>query len=168
MWSSTSEAMFKWIVATLGIGIGIAAGASQDFSFQGCEIAAPAGWRESKKKEDVLVLRSPNGQEQATITAMRFRTNATFEDFKRLCETRVALEKKEMSDGFVSPSDPYLDGGGFGMMFSGGDKQSGRLCSGYLTLTNRVLITVYVEGIRIPPKDHLATFKQFVSGLKRK
>ena len=43
-----------------------------------------------------------------------------------------------------------------------------RVFSGHLSLVKRELITVYVEGIGTAPKDHLATFKAFVSGLNRK
>jgi hypothetical protein len=53
------------------------------------------------------------------------------------------------------------------MFFSGGEKRTGRVFSGYLTLKQRELITVYVEGIGVAPKDHLASFEALASGLKR-
>jgi hypothetical protein len=162
--------MFKCIVAILvmAFGIELASGAQPHFSFWSCDIAAPTGWTELKKKEDAFVLRSPDGHQQATITGIRLGADASVDDFKKLCAKRVEGEKKEFTDGFVNPSEPFKDGGVLGMFFSGGDKKTGRVFSGYLSLVKRELVTVYVEGVGTAPKDHLATFKAFVSGLKRK
>ncbi len=158
--------MFKRILAILGLSAA-ALSAAETFSFSGCEIAAPAGWREMKRTTNALTLRSSDGKEQAMITTMSFGTEATFDDFKRVCQKRIEAEKREVSDGLVNPSEPFKDGNLFGMMFSGGDKKSGRVFSGYLSYTKRELITLYVEGV-VTPTNHLATFKQFIGGLKRR
>jgi hypothetical protein len=54
------------------------------------------------------------------------------------------------------------------MFYSGGVKRTGRIFSGYLSLTKRELVTIYLEGIGVGPKEHLQTFQSFVEGLARK
>ena len=159
--------MFKRIATILGLSA-VAASATENFSFGGCDIIAPTGWHEIKRTNDVLTLRSADGKEQATVSTMNFSSETTFEDFKKLCEKRIAADKQELSDGFVNPSEPFKSENLFGMFFSGGDKKSGRVFSGYLSFTKNQLVTVYVEGVGVSPENHLATFKKFVSGLKRK
>jgi hypothetical protein len=149
-------------------GVASAQGAEEHFSLGSWEVVAPAGWREGKKKEDLLVLRSPDTNQQATITILRFGKELSFDDFKKLCDKRVEAERRVLADGFIEPSPPFKDGSNFGMFFSGGDKKTGRLFSGYVALSKTDLGTLYVEGIGTGPKDHLATFKEFVRGFKRK
>ena len=158
--------MFKQIAAILGLSSAVVS-AADSFSFGGCKITAPAGWKETTRTNDALTLRSPNGKEQAMVSTMSFSSETTFEDFKKICDKRIAAEKKELSDGFIDPSEPFKSGNLFGMFFSGGDKKSVRVFSGYLSFTKNQLITVYVEGAGVSPENHLATFKKFVSGLKR-
>lgn len=159
--------MFKRIFTVLGLSAAAVSAASQ-ISFGGCDVAAPAGWQEVKRTTNALTLQSSDGKEQAMITTMSFGSEATFDDFKRICQKRIEAEKRDLNDGFVDPSEPFKDGSLFGMMFSGGDKKSGRVFSGYLSYTKRELVTLYIEGVGVSPTNHLATFKQFVRGLKRR
>jgi hypothetical protein len=158
--------MFKRIVAILGLGAATVS-AAESFSFQGCKITAPVGWKEISRTNDALTFRSADGKEQATISEMSFSPETTFENFKKICDKRMIAEKKVLSDGFVNPSEPFNNGNLFGMFFSGGDKKSGRVFSGYLSFAKNQLITVYVEGTGVSPENHLATFKTFASSLKR-
>jgi hypothetical protein len=99
---------------------------------------------------------------------MRFGADASFEDFKRLCQLRLEAKKKDSPDCFVQSEPPFDIKRKFGMFYSGGVKKTGRVFSGYLSLTKRELVTIYLEGLGIAPKDHLQTFQGFVEGLKRK
>ena len=130
--------------------------------------AAPAGWAEKSRSEERIILRSPDSHQQATVSILSFGKDASFEDFKRLCKHRLEAENRELVDGFIKADDPFNDKGMFGMFFSGGDRKNGRIFSGYLSLVNKELITVYVEGIGVAPAENLKTFKTFVTGLKRK
>ncbi len=162
--------MIRHIVTILlmALGVELAAGAEPHFSFWSCDITAPTGWTELKKKEDILVLRSEDGHQRATVSGIRLGADASMEDFKKLCAKRIEAENKAFTNGFVDPTPPFRDGDAFGMFFSGGDKKSGRVFSGYLSLAKRELITLYVESLGTGPKEHLATFKALVSELKRK
>jgi hypothetical protein len=160
----------KRILSTIAATVGLAnaVSAQQHYTIGSADIATPAGWSEVKREEDRLTLRSVDGHQQATISIMRFGADASFEDFKRLCQLRIEAEKKDLSDGFVQAEPPFEIKDKFGMFYSGGDKKAGRVFSGYLSLTKRELVTVYLEGLGITPKDHLQTFQAFVQGLKRK
>ena len=84
-----------------------------------------------------------------------------------MCTARIDAEKKMLSDGFVEPTAPFESAGEFGMFFYGGDKKTARVFSGYLALKMKELITVYVEGVGVEPKDVLESAQVLVSGLKR-
>jgi len=142
--------------------------AQPHFMIGSADVAAPAGWSEAKREDDRLTLQSSDGRQYATISIMRFGADASFEDFKRLCQLRLEAEKKDSPDCFIQSEAPYDFKGKLGMLYSGGVKKTGRVFSGYLSLTKRELITIYIEGLGIAPKDHLQTFQSFVEGLKRK
>ena len=151
-------------------GLCVAVAAQEQFTIGSASIEVPSGWRAVKKEEERLTLRSRDDRQQATISLMRFGVAPSFEDFKRFCTLRVEAEKKDLPDVFIEPDAPrpFEETGSYGMFFSGGEKKAGRIFSGYLTLMKKELITVYVEGVGVAPKDHLASFETFVTGLKRK
>src|SRR5262249_35853056 len=129
-------------------------------------VLLPAGWRLVEEEAEVRIIRSDDGREQATITVIQFSPNPSFEDFERLCHLRLEAEKREMEDGFVQSDSPFKHGTRFGLFFSGADRKVGRLFSGYLVQKAEELITIYVEGVGVPPQDHLESFGSFVQGLK--
>jgi len=130
-------------------------------------IAAPSGWYQLKTINDGVVLSSSNGQERATISLMHFGTAPTFDDFKRLCKHRIEAEQNELADGFIQPTGPSETRDGYLMVFSGGDRQTGRLFSGYFSLANCELITIYVEAVGVAANNHLESFRSMVEGMKR-
>ena len=73
-----------------------------------------------------------------------------------------------LEDGFVEADAPFQNSGSFGMFFFGGDKKVRRTFSGYLFLEKNELITIYVEGVGVAPKEHLLTFQTIVKSLKRR
>ncbi len=162
--------MLKRIISALAVGIGLtgATAAEQHFRIGGADVAAPAGWRKVKNEDERITLRSADDSQQATISVMRFGADASFEDFKRLCAVRIEAEKKELGSGFIEPTAPYEKDGRFGMMFYGGEKKTGRIFAGHLSLEKKALITIYLEGSGVDPKEHMEVFETFVTGLKRK
>jgi hypothetical protein len=157
------------ILTTLAAALGLSGVASaQQLMIGSAQVRTPAGWTEVKKEDARIALRAPDGKQQVTISIMRFGADASFEDFKRLCQLRLEAEKKDSPDCFVQAEPPHEIKGAFGMFYSGGFKQSGRVFSGYLSLTKRELVTIYLEGLGIDPKEHLQTFKALVEGLTRK
>jgi hypothetical protein len=123
-----------------------------------------------KKSAWFSALPTATDSQQATISLMRFGAVPSYEDFKRLCELRVDAEKKSASDIFVDPAAPTTspEESGYGAFYSGGEKSAGRMFSCYLSIAKKELVTIYVEGIGVPSTDHLASFRSFYTGLKRK
>jgi hypothetical protein len=130
------------------------------------EIKVPARWRTIVDDKERINILSADERQQATVSIQRFDSRATFEDFKRLCEIRQKAEKADVPDVLISAEEPFVDGGIFKMSYSGNEKAMGRLFSGYLTLKDKELITVYVESIGVDSKKHSQTFEEFVKGLK--
>ncbi len=162
--------MFKRIISAFAVGFGLTAAtpAELHFTIDGADVTAPTGWREVEKEDGRIGLRSPDDRQQATISVMRFGADASFMDFKRLCALRIEAEKKELGSGFIEPTEPYEKNGRFGMMFYGGEKKTGRIFAGHLSLEKKVLITIYLEGNGVDPKQHMELFETFLTGLKRK
>lgn len=160
----------KRFLASIAAAIGLTGTtyAQQHFVIGSADIAAPAGWSEVKKEDERLTLQSADGREYATVSIMRFGADASFEDFKRLCQLRLEAEKKGAPDCFLQPAEPFDLKGKFGMFYSGGEKKAGRVFSGYLSLVKRELVVIYLEGIGVEPKKHLETFHAFAEGLTRK
>jgi hypothetical protein len=150
------------------LGLSSAASAQTHFAIGSADVTAPAGWTAEKREDERLTLKSADAREYATISVMRFGADASFNDFKRLCQLRLEAEKKDSPDCFVQDEPPFEIKGKFGMFYSGGVKKTGRVFSGYLSLKDRELVTIYIEGLGVAPKDHLQTFQSFVEGLKRK
>lgn len=162
--------MFKRLTSILlaSLSLGGFTLAADSVSLGRATLVVPAGWKEEKKEDERITLRSSDGREQATISIMRFGADASFDDFKRLCELRLEAEKKPSEDIFVQSDGPFDQIGTYGMFYSGGEKKMNRMFSGYLSLKDKELITIYIEGIGIAPKEHLETFKTFVGGMKTK
>jgi hypothetical protein len=115
-----------------------------------------------------LVLRSENGQLQATITAFDMNAAASLDDFKLICQTRLDAEKQGLEDGFVTPDppQPFQEGTAFGMYYYGGEKKTGRVFYGYLSMLGNNLTTIYVEGFAVSPEMVGESFTTFVRGLR--
>lgn len=130
-------------------------------------LAVPDGWTVVNRQPDRITLQSADKRQQTTFSLLNLAAVPSFEDFKRLCAQRLEGEQRELKDGFIEKQEPFQDSGTLGMFFSGGDKATGRVFSGFLSVRGKRLVTVYVEGLGTNPREHLATFKQFVTGLKR-
>lgn len=131
-------------------------------------IVLPSGWILLKTDEELASARSSDGHQRVTMSILRFKAKASFEDFKQLCSRRIEAEKKVLEDGFVEADAPFQNSGSFGMFFFGGDKKVRRTFSGYLFLEKNELITIYVEGVGVAPKEHLLAFQTIVKSLKRR
>jgi hypothetical protein len=160
----------KRLLSSIAVGLGFAGAASaeQHFVIGAADVLAPTGWTEVRRVEDRLTLRSPDGQQQATVSIMRFGADASFDDFKLLCQHRLDAEKKGAPDCFLQSEEPFALKGKFGTFYSGGEKKAGRVFSGYLSLVKRELVVIYLEGIGVEPKKHLETFQAFAEGLTQK
>ncbi|ODT45952.1 MAG: hypothetical protein ABS70_01995 [Nitrospira sp. SCN 59-13] len=121
-----------------------------------------------KTDEELASARSSDGHQGVTMSILRFKAGVSFDDFKQLCSHRIEAEKKELEDGFVEADPPFKISGSFGMFFYGGDKKVGRIFAGYLFLEKNELITIYIEGFGVAPKEHLLTFQTIVKSLKRR
>jgi hypothetical protein len=139
----------------------------QRFTLDNVSIPALEGWTETKRNDELIVAGSAGGRQQVTLSTIHFAEDPSLEAFEILCERRLEGERREFEDGFIEGGEPQAVGDGFVMVYSGGDKDSGRIFSGFLSLKLRELVTVYVESIGMSSEDHLQTFKTLVSGVVR-
>lgn len=164
--------MVKKVLSALLMGSSTLASASPpqqgQFLVGRTQVIPPSGWQLLRTEKDSLVFQTKDERQQATVSVMQLNGSATFDEFKHFCEVRLANERKFLTDGFIEPNNPtpFKDGDTFGMFYSGGDRKSGRVFSAYFSLKHGELVTVYVEGLGVPPSDHLRSFKAFVAGTK--
>ncbi len=151
---------FAFAILT-GVGLISTMGQQATVTIGSARISVPSHWRELTRQEDRITFSSTNGHQQAIISLIRLSQDASFEDFRKLCESRLTAEKLELSDGFVQEHDPSNDNGKFALSFSGEDNKTGRLFSGYLTLRNQEFLALYVEGTTATRKEHSKVFWQF-------
>ena len=142
--------------------------AHNNYALGSADITAPASWSEVKREKDRLTIRSPDGRQQATISIIRFVTDGSFDEFKRMCQLRLEAEKNDAPDCFIQSEPPFKIHEKFGMFYSGGVEKTGRVFSGYLSLAKRELVTIYLEGSGVTTDVHRQTFKAFVERFHRK
>jgi hypothetical protein len=150
----------------VAIGVGALAGCGAHAKIGSFDIAIPSDWLEVKRQPDLVTLRAPGGEQQLTLTLVTFSGIASFEDFRRLCAHRLEAERREVADGFVQSDAPFESQGSYAMYFSGADRRSARIFSGYFTLRDHQIFTLYLEGIGVSPEEHLNTFKDLITGIK--
>ena len=161
----------KWLSTLLaGASLSTSASPQQTYAVGNISIMLPAGWQLVESSEDKLVFRTKDNHQHATITVMHFGVSANFEDFKLLCEARFKAERMAITDGYIEPDTPapVKDGDTFWMFYSGGERKSHRLFTGYLSLKQKELLTIYIEGIGVPMSDLVQSFKAFLDGAKRR
>ncbi|MEQ1645966.1 MAG: hypothetical protein ABL959_21120, partial [Pyrinomonadaceae bacterium] len=107
--------LFKTAVA-IGL-LGLSA-CSWTFRIGNSKFIVPTGWREIRSNAEKVIFASPGGDQQATISIMKFDTSASFEDFKILCEQRVRDEEAAARDVRVYPEEAFEDEGKFRMLCS--------------------------------------------------
>ena len=123
---------------------------------------SPDGWTYEKQAEDRIVFKDPTGRQQTTLSVLALRARPTFDEFKLLCSHRLNAERAESSKVFIEGGVPQIDHGKFVCIYSGGNRDTRRMFSSYLTANEQQFTTLYVEGIGISGKDHLETFAFFV------
>jgi hypothetical protein len=163
-----TKGLFSRVLA--GLGLTTLALAQGHYAIGSAEIVPPAGWELARSTKDRLVFETADHHQQATITNVQVAADANLDQFTELCSLRLKAERKDLSDGFIEPENPvpFEKGGIFGLFYSGGEKKTGRMFSAYLSMGRGDFVTIYVEGSGVPPKEHLQSFKSFVTGLKRK
>ena len=164
--------MLKRLMSILGVGAGPAsphAGQSQLRWGNVATILYPETWQKVKQTNEKAVLRSPDAHQQATISLMYFNIRPNFDAFRELCEVRYKAERQDETEIVIEPPSPQPceQGSAYIMSYSGSNKKNDRVFSGYLSLADRELITIYLEGISVGPEIHLNSFQQLVKGLKR-
>lgn len=164
--------MLKRIITGLAATVGLASASAGDtaVTLGGATITPPSGWRELQRGAKRLVFRSSDHRQQATVSLMRFGAVPSWDDFKRLCALRLQAEKRGEPETFIEPDapQPFEREGRYGLFYSGGEKKTGRMFSCYLSCAKTELVTIYLEATGVAPKDHLASFEAFVTGLRRK
>jgi hypothetical protein len=124
------------------------------------------GWSVADQSDERATLRKDNGNQSITLSRMTFEATPSFDDFKRLCQLRLEAERRDAPAIVIDAGQPSAPNDAFVFFFSGGDKPNQRVFSGELKLVGNELTTVYLEGIGIDPKEHLALFSRVVESLK--
>jgi|HubBroStandDraft_4_1064222.scaffolds.fasta_scaffold452891_2 hypothetical protein len=131
------------------------------------QILPPEGWTVSDMAEDKVVF-CANGQRQATLSVTKFSEDLSEDQFQLLCDIAVKSAKRLVTDGYVEVEKPFRDGDIRGVFLYGGDKSNGRLFFGYLSLVQRELRNLFVEGADIAPEALAEDFKSLVKALKKR
>jgi hypothetical protein len=123
--------MLKRLMSILVAGAGLASPAAghSHLRLGNAAIAIPEGWQKAKESEEQVVLRSPDGRQQATISLTRFNVDPTFDQFRRICQHCYDAEKREVADTSIEPSspEPSNEGSALVMLYFGVDKKNHRL-----------------------------------------
>lgn len=125
----------------------------------------PAGWSIKASSAEHITAVADGLHQQFTLSTLPIASSASMEDFRRLCQQRLAAETSGGVQIFVEQQEPFEVDGVFGLFYSGGDKSTGRIFSGYLRLADRHFVTLYLEGT-VAPGVHLETFTALVKALK--
>jgi hypothetical protein len=142
--------------------------AQQQVSTGPFTVTVPRTWNELRRKQDLVILRSPDQRQQVTVSLAAGNSPISFEIFAILCEDRLEVERRELQNGFITPDSPrpFVDCKHFAFTYSGGERSANRLFSFYMTASGNDAFMLYLEGIGVSPKDQLATFQQLVKSIR--
>jgi hypothetical protein len=149
------------------VGATFAPAAGSRVEIDGARIDLPAGWAFKERSGARVVLRSASGHQQATFSVLRLGGTTPPPDFERLCEQRLEAERHlGARRTFFERETSALSDGRPTFLYRGGDRATGRLFSGYLSLSGQRLFTVYVEGAGAATDEHLAAFDALVKSFR--
>ena len=144
----------------------------QRFLVDGVSIPALAGWTETERAPDRIVVKSADGRQGVTLSTMRFTADPTAEEFGVLCQHRLDAERAD-AEQTGSPRE-ILEGGepravadGFVMVYTGMVRDTANVFSGFLSLQRHQLATVYLESFDQTAEQHLQVFQTLAAGLAR-
>ena len=156
---------FRRFFPLLGFSLGSAVFAA-DAVVGHARLPVPDGWSVAERTSDRVTLKSESKAQSITLSSLVFGTVPTIEEFTKLCRHRMDAERKGAPNAFIEEGEPIRISDSLVFLYSGGDKQSGRIFSGQLLLAGKQLTTTYLESSGIDPKSHLALFSALVGSLK--
>ncbi len=158
--------MRSWLLGLVAMisGSALAGSGTSPLAIGNARIDVPPGWVVVSRSADRQVLQSSDKRQEATISLMEFGVAPGPAEFERLCALRIEAERKFGAVVFPA-KPPFMEDGRWGYFYSGGDKAQGRVFSGFLSLSGRQLITIYVDGRGIDPKLHVASFSAWVEAM---
>lgn len=161
--------MRRWLCGLLVSthGLAFAGTTPAQITIADARIDVPQGWVEVSRDSGTAILSTPDRRQFVTITQLRFGAAPGLEDFKRICGHRIEAEREDGPEVFIKFDPPFGSDGSFSWRYSGGNKATSRIFSGYLSLSHKQLITVYVEGVGVSPGTHLVSFSTWVKGVHR-
>ena len=164
--------MIKRIFTLFAALVGLTGSAMADDNIEAlgnATFSIPEGWTKIGGTDGRLTFAAPDGQQQLTVSLMRFGPAPSFADFGRICAHRYEAEKNGVAHLSLTPENPVPqeESDKFTMSFSGKEEASGRIFSGLLSLKNKELITVYLEGIEVDAATNRKVFAEIVTSLKQ-
>ena len=154
----------RGLLSLLGLSLGSNAVAA-DVVVGRAHLPIPAGWSVADRSPERATLHDDQWTQSITLSSLAFQVSPSFDDFKRICQLRLEAERKDAPHVFIEADEPTVTSDSAFFFFSGADKSSRRVFSGELTLVKNELITVYLEGMNVDPKEHLAFFAKTVKSL---
>jgi hypothetical protein len=119
------------------------------------------GWRELQREAARVTFEREGQPERVTLSKLELAKTPTLAEFEKLCQHRLDAERSVLQgDDNLQISPPADD---LTMFFSGTESAAARLFSGFLFVSGQALITVYVEGVGVPPRQHLDSFRAVVT-----
>jgi hypothetical protein len=167
---NVGQSMFTRMLLGFITIVGAAVAGENSFVMGSTELTLPPGWRKIAVQDggDRVNFLSPAGDQQLTLSIMRFGRSPSFEDFKRLCDLRIRAEKEEAPSVNVKAEAPFEEGEVFMMIFTGDEKTANRIFSGHLSVAKKELLTIYLEGVGVDPQKHREAFQALVKNIARK
>jgi hypothetical protein len=131
------------------------------------DLYLPNGWQLLKRSEDVVVARSPNGQQATVSLYAQILKSALMRsrDFVIFVSTSKSKAVLKASWTQSPPSSNEMRS----ICFSSEKTSRTVDCfSGICLRLSKSLVTIYVEGVGVDPRDHLQSFAVLVRGLRRR
>jgi len=119
-------------------------------------------WQEAEHSPELVAFQSPDSRQRVTASVLQLAKKVTPAEFESICRHRLDAEKRTSSDCVLHPESPRLQQARDGLVFfySGINKKSGRVFSGYMRPVEDCVFTLYVESIGIAAAEHVKSFAE--------
>jgi len=127
-------------------------------------------WQEVEHGPDLVAFQSPDSRCRVTASVLRLARKVMPAEFESICAHRLGAEKRTSSDCVFLPESPrpqqVRDGQVF--FYSGINKESKRVFSGYMRPIEDCVFTLYVESIGIAFAEHVKGFAEIAKTVRHR
>ena len=152
-------------LGSIGLSLGSTALAA-DVVVGNAHLPVPPGWTVASRTSDRTTLKNAEGTQMLTLSSLQFGVSPSFEDFKLLCHHRMEAERRDAPHIEIEEGEPTQTANSFVLVYSGVDKDTGRMFSGQLLVLGTQLTTTYLESIGVDSDEHFESFMKLVHSLR--